>query len=151
LRVAARFPVKSFQSLLVFIWLVHLLLAGLSIWIVDFSWWQLPVFVSLLFSLYFSVRHYHTLTRSPGDLCWSGENWLVQDDSSAVIEYLRLAPNCWFSKSMSLIHLRTDEKSYTWLFTRAGLGKSLYSQLVYLAKQELAGQSKSSQSKSSLR
>ncbi len=73
------------------------------------------------------------------DLCWSGKHWLIQSDTQVKsIAYLTLQPNSWVSRHACLLHFTSEQQSYTWLFTRRGMGQRTYSELCYLAKQDLA-------------
>ena len=76
------------------------------------------------------------------DLCWNGDGWLMHkgDKLNGAI-YLEIQPDSWVSSQLSLLSFNCDEKKYYWLFSRYELGERMYSQLVYLVKQNLKGKS----------
>ena len=149
MKVAARFPVKTYTPLILAIVLFHIMLLLISLVEFGFSWQQIIVSVSLLISLYFSFKQYWKITQSPDDLCWTGESWLMhQGNKLNGAVYLDLEPTSWVSNQLALLHFSctdgvdvndsvTANKKYHWLFSRHELGERMYSQLVYLVRQNI--------------
>jgi len=130
-KIACRFPVKSNFLLLALLLGIHL-----SILIVSWVWldslYKIALVMFAVFaSLYFSIRQYASVTRSNDDLCWSGENWLMQDNQT---HYLDLQNTSWITADFCLLKFKSQDKYFAWLFTRKSLGEGLYRELCYLAR-----------------
>ncbi len=145
MKIAARFPIKKSPYVLAVVIIIHGLLFVWSFIGWGINWQKLLLLFSLLLSCFYCFKHYQRITQSDDDLCWSGENWLMQalrtelktSSSNKQIVYLRLENTSWVSRQLSLLHFSDGDNHYCWLFSRSQLGKKLYSQLVYLVKQNL--------------
>lgn len=138
MKIAARFPVKTFTPLYYAVIGFHLLLLALASYSFGLAWQQLLILPSLLISTYFSNKQYQKITRSADDLCWNGECWLMHKaDKLNNTFYLDLQPTSWITKQLCLLHFLNDDCEYNWLFSRYELGERMYSQLVYLVKQDM--------------
>ena len=143
MQVAARFPIKSEPRYLMILGTIHLFLFGAGFYLQLSLWSTLVLTVSVVVSLYFSVRHYQRLTQHSDDLCWSGQNWLVVETSTPPqTHYLQLDEESWISSFACLLHFTGTNQSYCWLFTRHQLGQRAYSQLCFIAKQDLKSRKK---------
>ncbi|TQV84994.1 protein YgfX [Aliikangiella coralliicola] len=150
MKTATRFPVKTAKLLVVAIGLFHVILLLVSFIFFGVSWYVLAIFIALLVSWFYSNKNYRKITNAMDDLCWSGENWLMQSDERlGSITYLELQPDSWVSSFACLLHFSVgekqsvgdkhlvSEKQYHWLFVKKNLGERLYSELVYLVTQDL--------------
>jgi|GEM_PF-2387548 len=145
MKIAARFPVKSSPLFAAMILLMHLFMV-LAGWINFALSWQMGVLlVAISLSASYSLSRYRELTQAPDDLCWSGENWLIQADGHTY--YLQLEPASWMSRFACLLHFSAGNKRFYWLFTRYSLGSRSYSELCFLAKQNLSAQQKQDKTK----
>ena len=143
MKIAARFPVKPSLGLLGLMASLHIGILGLAVYTFALSWQSLVITVSLIVSGYFCWLRYRSLTEAPDDLCWSGENWLMQlNEPPGAILYLQLRPQSWTAKFAAVLQFSAGERSFSWLFTRAELGERGYSELTYLVKQNLLAQRK---------
>jgi len=143
LKVAARFPIHNFWPILLAISFVHFLLLSISINEFGFAWQQWLIFPSLAISFYFSNKQYQKITKSPDDLCWNGDSWLMHKDNKFNgAFYLDIQPSSWISSQVCLLCFTCGEREYCWLFSRSLLGERMYSQLSYLAKQNLKSKMK---------
>ena len=135
--VATRFPIKSNNLLLVLLLVAHLLLGILAFYWFESLYKALIVTVTVLLSLFFSLKQYFLVTSSFDDLCWSGECWLMQEDSSNQIQYLDLMQTSWVTADFCLLKFASDSQEHAWLFTRRLLGERLYRELSYLVRSQL--------------
>lgn len=137
--VAYRFPVKDSPPLLLAVFIAHFAILVLGCYYFKFSWLTLIFFVTLSVSAFLSYRQYLLMTQAPDDLCWSGENWLIQTCAQRKsIVYLDLLGSSWLSSFVCLLHFKADQKDYYWLFTKRGLGAASYRKLCYLVKQNVS-------------
>lgn len=136
--VAYRFPVKDSPPLLLAVFSAHLAVLIFGLYSFKFSWFSLLFLVALSVSAFLSYRQYLLMTRAPDDLCWSGENWLIQTgEQRKSIVYLDLLGSSWLSSFACLLHFKTEQKNYYWLFTKRGLGATSYRKLCYLVRQNV--------------
>lgn len=142
-KVARRFPVKTSLPLLLLIVSAHLIVLVLAAYLFQTSWVILVLLGALVLSAILSGRQYLSITRAPDDLCWSGENWLIQSEQpSGKIVYLTLMQSSWLSSFACLLHFCAGNQKHYWLFTRRGLGQSSYRELCYLVKQNISSRRK---------
>lgn len=143
MKIAARYPIKSYPWLLSGTLLFHLLILFTSVYFFGFKSSLLLIILSLIASAYFSVKHYNKLTTADDDLCWSGENWLIspQGELKGSI-YLTLLPSSWISANLCLLHFSHGKNKYHWLFSRSQLGDQLYSQLIFNLQRDLKSNSR---------
>ena len=143
MKIAARFPVKNYPPLSFLLVLFHFLLLLLA-WVeFHFSWQLLIIILSLLVSAFYSIKQLQTITQSFDDLCWNGDSWLIQKDEKLKGQvYLQLNPTSWISSHLALLNFSSGGKNFYWLFSRRELGERMYSQLIYLVKQNIKAQQK---------
>jgi hypothetical protein len=143
MKIAARFPVTDYTFYFVMLLLLHVTILVFGLLTIGYEtddWlWQVSLLVFLvLLSLTFSYQHYLAITRAEDDLCWTGELWVMNFNQPLNSpHYLKLQPGSWISQRACLLHFIDGEQQYYWLFSRASLGVSLYSQLVRLAKADI--------------
>ena len=135
MNLAARFPIKSCPELLLLLVVFHIGVFVSSFWLLSQLWMIVLVLVLLAISFYFSFQQYLTITNSSDDLCWSGENWLMQTGSSQnSTSYLEQLPTSWITPHFCLLKFIQDEEQKAWFFTRKSLGERLYRELCYTLK-----------------
>jgi len=139
-KIASRFPIKSNWLLLSLILIAHLGLISIAFILLTNFWSLLLIIVSTIGSGYFSLKQYQSITRAEDDLCWSGENWLMQDHQLKTVSYLDLMPTSWVTANFCLLKFEQNNVEKAWLFTRRSLGERLFRELCYLAKVEIGNQ-----------
>ena len=115
----------------------HLIVA-LAALIAQVPWWiTIMVIIAVLVSWVITLKHYAAITQSTGDLCWSGESWLVaSDEESGSIDYLELKPSSWITSHFCLLKFSLGRHEKAWLFTNKHLGERAYRELCYLTRQD---------------
>lgn len=135
MNIAARFPIKSSPELLLFLVVSHIGVFASSFWLLNLLWMIVAVLLLTAISFYFSYQQYLTITNSSDDLCWSGENWLMNTGySQNSTSYLELLPTSWITPQFCLLKFIQDEEQKAWFFTRKSLGERLYRELCYTLK-----------------
>ncbi|MDH5432495.1 MAG: hypothetical protein OEY19_00995 [Gammaproteobacteria bacterium] len=138
MKIAARFPIKENRLLQFLIISLHLFLLIFALNVFSFKWQFFLIFLLICISFYYSIKHYQRLTNAPDDLCWNGNAWLIQlDEKLKTIAYLELQPESWISSHYCLLHFDDGKQKYHWFFAKNTLGERLYSQLIYLVKQDI--------------
>ena len=135
MKIAARFPVKSYPPLARLIGFGHLLLLSTGWCYLYDSDLRIIFALLVVYSARLSFAQYRSMTKAPDDLCWSGENWLMQNGKhQGQIAYLDLVADTWVSGQYCLARFNVDGREFTWLFARGQLGDALFSELAYLLK-----------------
>ena len=144
MQVAARFPIKSNLLLMILIIASHLAVFLIAL-ILLYSIWQILLITFLtLVSFYYSRIQYHSITNASDDLCWSGEQWLMHNESSKYgANYLELLSSSWITPYFCLLKFKHDEKTMAYFFSPKYLGERLYRQLCYLVYLNLKNKNKS--------
>ncbi len=138
MKTAVRFPVKSSPELLLLCLVMHLIVA-VAVLINDWSWWiSLLVIVVIAASWGVTTRQYHSVTNAKGDLCWTGESWMIAKEHTLnQADYLELRPTSWVTSLFSFLEFQSGDKKVVWLFTNKHLGERAYRELCYLVNQDL--------------
>ncbi len=158
MKIASRFPIKESKGLLGLVIFLHLLASILSFIILDYVWQWTIIFVSLMSSLYLSLKQLKTITQASDDLCWTGEKWMirVKNDKNKLDYqesiYLDILPSSWITREFSLLKFKVDpfdgvNTEYAWFFSHSNLGDRQYRELCYLCKQSLKEQYKENDNK----
>ena len=153
MKIASRFPIKESKGLLTLVVLLHLSVSVLSFFIFNVSWQFGFALVSVLISYYFSIIQLKQITQAPDDLCWTGNQWLINvlNDKNKLVSresvYLNILPSSWITSGFSLLKFRLESldganTEFVWFFSASNLGDRQYRELCYLCKQSLKNQSK---------
>jgi len=153
MKIASRFPIKESKGLLTLVILLHLAVSALSFFVFNFSWQYAFALVSILISYYFSIIQLKQITQAPDDLCWTGNQWLINvlNDKNKLASresvYLNILPSSWITSGFSLLKFRHESldsinTEFAWFFSSSNLGDRQYRELCYLCKQSLREQSK---------
>lgn len=139
MNIAVRFPIKDNKPFYYGLIFLHLWVIVTAYELLSVIWMIALVVLAVAFSFYKTRQQYLCVTQSIDDLCWSGENWLMHDpENQAEIIYLELLETSWITASFCLLKFQMNNREESWLFSRATLGKRLFSELCYLARLDIS-------------
>lgn len=137
MKIAVRFPVKNCPELILLCAGLHLIVAILAL-VTQMNWWLICVtIIAVIISWLVTLKQYTAVTSSSGDLCWTGESWLIAKEAeSNSVEYIELNPTSWITSHYCLLKFNCGGYEKTWLFTNKHLGERAYRELCFLLKQD---------------
>jgi hypothetical protein len=137
-KVAARFPVKVNYWLFSGLIGLHVFVAAITSYELNFDWLLIFPLLLISLSLRYSLTQFNHLCIAPDDLCWTGENWLINDPHELNPSlYLELSDKSLITSSFCVLKFQHKSREFVWLFSRWSIGERTYRQLCRLINAEL--------------